>query len=312
MIAALSVAIACRREPSASRDATTTPEKPDPPPLAASPRAPIDAAPDARHWTFDSPRAALEHVLAETRPRVLGVGESHKLTGSAPVVSALHRFTNDMVGALEGRATDLVVETWVLEPRCKEPARRAQREVATAIQRPAETENELVALLERARSARMAPHVLPMSCADHESLYSSGGADIDYWKLLVLVGRRLGDQVGRALAQHRGSEPLVVVYGGAQHNDLYPYDSLAEVSYAAAVDRLSEGRYAELDLYVPELIRGDELLRGEGWFPLFESMGSSDRELLIERAPRSYILILRSGLAAKPPKHQPNAPSSAR
>jgi hypothetical protein len=104
-----------------------------------------------RHWTFATPREALEHVLAQARPLALGIGEFHQIVGSAKVQSALSQFSDGMIGALAGRASDLIVETWVEDPTCGKIARRAVEDVKTAIARPAQTENELLVLLARAR-----------------------------------------------------------------------------------------------------------------------------------------------------------------
>src|SRR5262245_60025924 len=80
------------------------------------------------HAVYATARAALEAVLAKSRPVVLGVGEVHVLTGGPKVRSALARFTEDL-DVLKASATDLVVETWVTDGRCG----AAETEATTAV-----------------------------------------------------------------------------------------------------------------------------------------------------------------------------------
>ena len=48
--------------------------------------------------------------------------------------------------------------------------------------------------------------------------------------------------------------PLVVVYGGALHNDLYPDATLAKSRFGRAIFAFTRGVYREIDLYVPAMI----------------------------------------------------------
>lgn len=280
------------KEPSKSK---TPPSDNQSEPAAKARSTDATPAPMPKHWVFDSPRKALEHVLAD-EPRILGIGELHKLTGSAPVDSALSRFTNEMIDALRGRATDLIVETWVADPNCGAKEKAVLKEVQITIQRPAQTENELVELLKRARALKIGRHVLEMSCEDHASLIPPGKTEVDFWKLLLLVTKRLTE---KAQQLYETPNRMLVLYGGAHHNDLYPYDSLAEVSYVPALEKLSDKKYVELDLYVPELIPGNELLEKESWYPLLAQKTTHTQVVLIERGQRSYILLMRKAKRSK-------------
>src|SRR5690349_14192543 len=108
----LAALVACKGEPESK------PAPPAPPPVKPADAAPPPAAlpPFSVHPTS---RAAIEAMLAKVEPRVLGVGEVHVVQGGPVVRSALARFTDDM-DLLKGRATDLVVETWVTDGRCGE------------------------------------------------------------------------------------------------------------------------------------------------------------------------------------------------
>jgi hypothetical protein len=142
----------------------------------------------------------------------------------------------------------------------------------------------------------MGRHVLQMSCADHASLLPDGAAEIDYWKLLLLVTERLA---AKAKELHAAPDRVLVLYGGAHHNDRYPDESLAEISYVPEIEKLVGERYVELDLYVPELIAGNSLLEAQDWYPLVETAAGPDRVVLIERGPRSYILLMRKSKLSK-------------
>ena len=74
-------------------------------------------ATDGGITTFSSPKDAFAYVLA-MRPQILGVGEYHELKGAPKVPSAIKHFTNDALPILDGGATSLVVETWMLNGRC--------------------------------------------------------------------------------------------------------------------------------------------------------------------------------------------------
>src|SRR5687768_10196248 len=175
---ALAALAACGKEERA-------PERP-PAPLAVA----ADAAPPAAalppFTVHPTSRAALEAMLAAVQPSVLGVGEVHVLQGGPQVRSALARFTEDM-DLLKGRATDLVVETWVSDGRCGEEEKQATTQVKQDTERPPEIENELTRLLKKGKELALRPHVLHMTCDHYKSLRSESG-EVDYDKLLQLLG----------------------------------------------------------------------------------------------------------------------------
>ncbi len=275
---------ACKGEPESK------PAPPPPTPVKQADAAPPPAAlpPFSVHPTS---RAALEAMMAKTQPRVLGVGEVHVLQGGPAVRSALARFTDDM-DLLKGRATDLVVETWVSDGRCGEEEKQANTQVKQDTERPPEIENELTRLLKKGKELKLRPHVLHMTCDHYKSLRSESG-EVDYDKLLQLLGSELLATSRKALGPKPGR--LVVVYGGSLHNDRAPSEGVAAYSYGAKLaEELGRG-YVELDLYVPELIADDQVLRGEPWWPLTEK-AQAGQVVLVERGPDSYILLLQRGV----------------
>jgi len=268
-------------------------EQKQPPP----PVKPIDAAPAEdpslpRHWIEPSAPAALARMLEQVRPRVLGVGEVHLVAGGPAVKSALARFSDDMFAGLGGRATDLVVETWVTDGKCGKVEKQVTADVRTTTERPPETENEIGRLLRRARELRVRPHVMTMPCKAYQELRSKSG-EVDYDKLLQLIGAELHRNVRAVLDASK--DATVVVYGGSLHNDRQPGEGVAAYSYGARLAAELGDGYVELDLYVPELVDSDELLKTEPWFPLLRRTGP-DKVVLVERGPGSYILLLQRGV----------------
>lgn len=269
-----------------------------------SPRPAAVPAPALPRFTEHATAAdALKVVLAE-KPRVLGFGEYHAMVGAPRVASAIERFTG-MLDLLAPYLSDLVVETWIAQGKCGKAEAKVFRDVPRDTARPPDTPNELVRLATRARALGVQPHALTLSCRDYESLVGKDGAkdaSVDYEKMLSLITRELL-RVSSAAVKKRnakqGSRPVVAIYGGALHNDLYPYDATKAWSYATQLAARVPG-YVEVDLYVPELVQDRGLLALEPWYPLL-GLAPPDRVLLIERAPRSYILLLQKGLAPARP-----------
>jgi hypothetical protein len=285
---ALAIALACGKS---EEHATGSAE-----PVVAPPRP--DAAPPVdpslpRYWVEPDAPAALARMLKGVKPRVLGVGEVHLVAGGPLVRSALARFTDDMFAGLGGRATDLVVETWVTDGRCGKAERQVTADVRATTERPPETETEIGRLLRRARELRIEPHVMTMRCKQYQALRSKTG-EVDYDQLLQLIGGELHRNV-RAVLDRR-KDATVVVYGGSLHNDRQPNAGTAAYSYGEKLAGELGAGYVELDLYVPELVENDDLLAGESWFPLLARHTGPDKVVLVERSPGSYILLLQRGV----------------
>ena len=263
---------------------------------AAAPRT--DAAPPVdpslpRHWVEPDAAAALKRLFRQVTPSVLGVGEVHLVAGGPRVKSALARFTDDMLAGLGGRVTDLVVETWITDGACGKAEKQVTADVKAKTERPPEMETEIGRLLRIATRWRIRPRLMTMRCEQYAEVRSKKG-EVDYDRLLQLIGGELHRNV-RAVLDER-PDATVVVYGGSLHNDRAPNEGVAAYSYGARLaSEIGQG-YVELDLYVPELVETDELLRAEPWFPLLARAG--DQVVLVERGPGSYILLLERGVGA--------------
>ena len=284
-------------------DAAPAPPEPAPPadrvlpvPHAALPYRVLPTAEAAlRAVVWPPGRAA-----GERAPRVLGIGEVHQTARTAGVRSALSRFTAELLPVLAGHVTDIVIESWIEPAGCDAQAAHASAEVARDLERPAGTENELVTLVERARGLRVRPHLLSFGCDDYRSLRGPDGA-VDYEALLGAVTARLRD---RALAGLGHEDAVIALYGGALHNDLHPNPGVADFSYAAAVDAAAPGAYVEIDLIVPEYVIGNAAFARQPWYALIDRAGP-DHVVLIERAPRSYVLLLPRSNHGSEPEPEP-------
>ncbi len=281
---------------------------PTDPPRTAPVQDAAPPAPSAR--SFATAAQAVQAVLDETHPRVVGFGEQHELRG-ATVQSALTRFDRDIAPALLPHLSDLIVEIWARDA-CGDKSAAVNRNVQQMTQRPATTENEVVKLMTLAKAGGVQNHVIHLTCANYDSILDGKG-EVNYEKLLLLVTEKLYQVADDVLTARDGKAPpapgrtLIALYGGALHNNLYPYESTADLTYAPRLSKRAGDRYVEIDLYVPELIENDQLLRSEDWYPVFRKQQSTDRVALIQRGPRSYILILRKGLA-KPAPAAPAVP----
>ena len=80
------------------------------------------------------------------------------------------RFTDEILPAVAPHASHLIVETWITRGTCGETEKHVTEEVARTTERPAETENEIVRLLRRAKELGVAPHVLDVGCDEYQVL----------------------------------------------------------------------------------------------------------------------------------------------
>ncbi|HVU52631.1 MAG TPA: hypothetical protein VHL80_18250, partial [Polyangia bacterium] len=226
-------------------------------------------------------------------------GEVHQDEATKGTRSALARFADAILPALAPRASHLIVETWMTTGACGEAEARVTEDVQRTTERPKETEGEIVRLLRRAKEAGVAPHVLAVTCAEYASLTGGGkkkGKGVDYDRLLEVTERHLEAAIRQALLLPRTpARPLVLVYGGALHNDLYPARALASYTFGPAIFAATRGDYREVDLYVPELVERLAAMRAEPWFAAWKSLGQPTATVTIPRSDRSMIVVFPRG-----------------
>jgi hypothetical protein len=269
--------------------------------LLAAPAPPVPAVLPPVARARPSAAAALEAPLAGAGG-VVAFGEVHQDEAGAGTRSALARFTDEIFPALAPRASHLIVETWMTTGKCGEAEERVATDVARTTERPAETESEIVRLLRRAKESGVAPHVLSVSCAEYETLSGGRGKGVDYDKLLKLTERHLETAIRQALYLPRSAaRPLVLVYGGALHNDLHPARTLAPYAFGQAIHGMLKGDYREVDLYVPEFIDRLPAVRGERWYDVWRDAATEDAAsvIAVPRSARSTILVFPRGVSAR-------------
>jgi hypothetical protein len=222
---------------------------------------------------------------------VVAFGEIHQDQAGTGTRSALARFTDEILPAIAPRASHLIVETWVTTGACGEIEARVTKDVARTTERPAAMEGEIVRLLRKAKESGVQPHVLSVSCDEYRVLGGKGG-HVDYDKLLTLTGQHLEAAIRQALRLPRPpGRPLVLVYGGALHNDLYPAPDLGSTSFGPAIFALMHGDYREVDLYVPEFVSRLGAMRAQRWYAVWRRHATPGATVVIPRSAQSAIVV---------------------
>jgi hypothetical protein len=236
-----------------------------------------------------SPLEGFQRVL-DAKPAVLAVGEVHELKGSPKVQSALKRFTRELLPALQGRVTSLVVETWMLNGACGEVEKKANTVVSKATQRPDSTEDELTAFLDRTYAMGVKNHILIIDCDDYRSMLSDAG-ELDAEASLLLVKRKVEEKAREVIDREEGgtAERVLVLYGGAVHNDLVPLPEWAAYSFGPSLAK--DAHVVELDLLVPEYVEDDEDLKKEPWFAAAMTLSKKGKTVLINPHLDVYLLL---------------------
>jgi hypothetical protein len=243
---------------------------------------------------YDSPRAAFLEAMAGD-PLVLGIGEAHAPRG-AQVASAAKRFTEDLLPLLDGRASNLLVEL-LLPPRgCLDAAAEVRAQHAPVVEGQAATnEREYVAMGERARGLGIVPDLLRPTCADMDAIVRAGDDAIDV--SLETIARLVGSQARRLISPGLPASGdgeagrVLVVYGGALHNDLEPDPEMARWSYAPDLYRYTQGRFIAIDLIVPEFIGDTDAWRSLAWWPVYDRARLGGRTTLFRTAEASFVLV---------------------
>lgn len=247
---------------------------------------------------FATPEAAFSYVLRE-KPRILAIGEAHAQAGTAGIRSSTRRFAEQLLPLLAGKAKHVVIELLIAncQPRTVSGVTEAQRPV-TEQQAPT-NQNQFLTLGKYAQRLGIEPEALAPSCAEYEQALSAGADSVS--RLLTLVRDRTRASVQALLAIPGEETALVLTYGGALHNDLYPRVGQESWSFGPALAAASQGRYVELDLIVPEFVKDTEAWRNQPWFRAFDRERLSRDTLLYRAAPSSFALIFPKTEAAPEP-----------
>ncbi|WP_437293737.1 hypothetical protein [Sorangium sp. So ce426] len=285
--------------PSASAPSASAAASGSSSPTAASPpapQAPAAASPAPAPCgalgclAFDTPAQAFARVL-ESGPRVLAVGEAHAQRGSEGVPSTTRRFTELFLPALAGRASDLIIELWAVDPRCKkEQVARVEAEQRTVTQgQAAQNQDEFLALGHAAKRLGIRPHQLTPSCQEIDAIVRAGPDAVT--AMLEMIARLTAADAKALLGREDAAGKMVIAYGGALHNDVAPRPGRERWSFGPELSAITAGKYVELDLIVREFIKESESWRALPWYPHFDREKHPDKAVLFNPAPGSYTLI---------------------
>lgn len=254
-------------------------------PAAAAAADPSDAGPSLpTHTTYPDLAAALVATIPRDA-RVVGFGEFHARTDRPVAVTSLAAFTAALP-AIADRISDLIVETWVVDPKCGATAQTQTAKLEKEVRRPVATKNEVQLLAEAARSAKIQPHAMTLHCGDYTKLDDP----VVMLNLTTKELTRIAASAIRYRDDHSESRPWIALYGGALHNNRFPDAGVAEWSYAKALDGASRDHYVEVDIIVPELAEADTTARGEPWFAL--TTVRSAKVAVWQRGERSFVIVL--------------------
>jgi hypothetical protein len=299
-------ALGCSRTPRPSGDppAVETPGAALPRASSSSVPAALATPPGATSCTtaggptcfrFATSEDAFRWVLARD-PLVLAVGEAHAQKGTESIASSTKRFTDSLLPIAAPRSSDVVVELWAPDPKCmKEVKQVASAQKPVTDVQASTNQNEYVTLGTKAKESGMTPWLLRPTCDDFAMLADAGGDAVG--AMLGLVKRLTQAKVTQLYERNKAqAKPkIVLAYGGALHNDFAPPDATKEYSFGPELDRLTAGRYVELDLIVPEYVKKTPAWEKLPWYTAFEAERASgqplDKATLYVMGERSFVLV---------------------
>jgi hypothetical protein len=221
----------------------------------------------------------------------MGIGEAHTLAGFDQLPSTARRFADELLPALEGRASHLFVELLNPNRECQVATREVKEAHAPVTQaQSSHNQDDYVLLGRRAREYGIEPFVLSPTCDEYRAIAAAGDAAIDM--TLSTIANITVRMARAALSKNRalGREQMIVAYGGALHNDLAPDAARAGWSYGPRLAADTGQHYVELDLIVREFIKDNEVWRALPWYGHFDPALYPDSSILLRTAEHSYVL----------------------
>lgn len=240
---------------------------------------------------FASAGAAFDHLLTEN-PKVLAIGEAHAQAGTEKIISTTRRFTEQLLPRLEGKATDLVLELWFPNPKCKKTVAKVRKQQKAVTKTQAKSNpNEYIELGNAAKKLKIHPRPLKPSCETLSKITKAGQQDIAVM-LETVASHTARDTI--SLLQRRadaGQTPMVLAYGGLMHNDPDPGPGRESWSFGPQLVKATGGKYLAVDLIVPEYIRDTKSWKRLPWYPHYDPKKLGKKTVLYQVAPRSYVLV---------------------
>ncbi|HEX6765935.1 MAG TPA: hypothetical protein VF103_10670 [Polyangiaceae bacterium] len=293
---------------STSESATSTPSAAVPSPSAppsASSSAEVAGRPCGALacLAFDTPRAAFAHALA-SNPRIIALGESHAQKDAPKVKSTTRRFAEELLPALAGRASDLVIELLTTNGSCGKAVEKdvADRQKPVTEPQAATNQNQYLTLGTLAKGLGIAPHALAPECEELRAVTDAGAGDIE--RMLVLIADATVRETEKLLV-NGDAKRAIVLYGGALHNDLEPRPEREKWSYGPRLAKRVDGKFVEIDLVVPEYVKPTPAWQGFPWYSALEALAPSSQTILYEPSPSSYVLVFPRSAPPDPPKPAP-------
>jgi hypothetical protein len=231
----------------------------------------------------DAARAALPADV-----RVVGFGEAHAPSGFA-AKTTVKRFTEDLLPSLAPRSKHLLVELLAPPNGCEKARQQVQAESDAITEGQSEqNQSEYVALGHAARSHGVVPDVLRPSCEEMQAVASAEVRVLQIMETIALLSLRTTE---RWLAEPAGERPLLLLYGGALHNDVSPREHLATWSYGPRLVELSGGHYVEIDLVLPELVGDSDSWKKFAWYEAVRALPRGHGTTLVRVSERSVALV---------------------
>jgi hypothetical protein len=267
------------------------------PPAQLNTSQPLHACGAFDCLAFASPSAALEYVL-QTNPRVLAVGEAHAQDDRPGIFSSTRRFAEQLLPMLRGKSKHIVIE--LLLANCeKRTVEAVKKEQAPVTEHQAKSnQNEFVTLGKVAQQLGFEPQGLTPECADYDAAVAGGEDGVA--RLLALVANQTAKEVEALLAKPETANEIILTYGGALHNDLKPKPGQEAWSFGPRLAAVTQNRYVELDLIVPEFVKDTDAWRNLPWFSAFDREHLSNETLLYRPSPNSFALIFPKTERAAP------------
>lgn len=246
---------------------------------------------------YPSASAAFREVL-KSDPRVVGVGEAHALKGTEGVKSGVARFTDELLPELKGKASDLLLELWFPDPKCRKETVaqvKKQQEVVTKKQATA-NKNEYVELGNAAKKLGITPRTLHPSCEDLEAITKAGASDIGL--MLETVAKHTERDIAALLKRQGDQAKLILAYGGAMHNDPHPREGAETWSFGVQVKKHT--KYVALDLIVPEYIKDSAAWKSMPWYDTYAARGPGQHGALLYEPRLGEFVLIFPKATAKP------------
>lgn len=238
---------------------------------------------------FASASQATRWLVQARTPRVVGFGEAHAPRGFEGVPTVV-RFREQLLPVLAPRSSHLVIELLSPAPGCEPEREVVQKESDAVTSTQAEgNQSDYVALGHRARRAGVVPDILRVSCEDLQAIAQAG--DLGISVMMETIARLSAAEATARLARSPPERPLVLLYGGALHNDVQPRDALASWSYGQELAKSTNGGYLEVDLLVPELVGDSESWKKFTWYDAYRSLDDLRSPVLIQMGKSSFALV---------------------